>query len=310
MGRNFSDIDEYIAGFDTDSQRMLAHVRQVIKRAAPTDAKETISYQMPTYRLNGNLIHFAMNKNHLGLYPGPDAIKAFAGDLEGYRTSKGAIQIPLGEPLPERLIASIVRFNVGKFKDKKGPDWGKYRVKWVECNKLMTQLISKMPLKREFKWGNDIYTYNGKHVIGWSGFKDFFSLWFYNGVFLADRYRVLVNASEGKTKGLRQWRFTDVSQMDETKILAYIEESIQTIKDGKEITPETAVPKALEGVLKTALDEDGTFEKAFGALTPGRQREYIAHIGEAKQEATKRKRIEKIKPLVFAGKGLHDKYRK
>lgn len=309
MDRTFSNIDEYIAGFDVDSQRILERTRRIIKKAAPSDAIETINYQMPTYRLNGNLIHFAMNKNHLGLYPGAEAIEAFAGDLEGYRTSKGAIQIPLDNPLPERLIAAIVRFNVEKLKDKKNPDWGKYRAKWTECYEFMAQLISKTPLKKEFKWGTDIYTYNGKHVIGWGGFKDFFSLWFYNGVFLEDRYQVLVNASEGKTKALRQWRFTDVGQMDEKKILDYIEESIQTIKDGKEIRPEKAAHRMPEGLLKLALNTDKPFKQAFDILTPGRQREYIGYIEEAKQEKTKLARITKIKPLVLAGKGLHDKYK-
>lgn len=310
MIHKFSNIDEYIAGFDADSQRILEHVRQIIKNAAPSHAKETISYQMPTYRLNGNLIHFAMNKNHLGLYPGSAAIEAFTADLEGYRTSKGAVQIPLDGPVPERLIARIVQYNVEKLKDRKTPDWGKYRAKWAECNEFMAQLISKAPLEKEFKWGNDIYTYHGKHVIGWSGFKDFFSLWFYNGVFLEDRYQVLVNATEGKTKAQRQWRFTDVDQMDEKKILAYIEESIQTIKDGKGIRPEKTEQLKPEGTLKLVLDTDKPFKEAFDSLTPGRQREYIGYIEEAKQEKTKLTRITKIKPLVLSGKGLHDKYRR
>lgn len=309
MGHTFSSIDEYIAGFDAHSQHVLERVRQVVRKAAPPDAKETISYQMPTFRWNGNLIHFAMNKNHLGLYPGPAAIEAFARDLESFRTSKGAIQIPLDGPLPERLIASIVRFNVERLKDKKSPDWGKYRSKWTECNEFMARLISMTPLKKEFKWGNDIYTYTGKHVVGWAGFKDFFSLWFYNGVFLEDKEGVLVNASEGKTKALRQWRFTDVNQMDEKKILAYIEESIQAVKDGKEIEPQKTANPPLEGLLKLTLDTDKPFRQAFERLTPGRQREYIGYIAEAKQEKTKKTRLAKIRPLVLVGKGLHDKYR-
>src|SRR3546814_425987 len=152
--------------------------------------------------------------------------------------------MPLDRPLPDRLIASSVRFNVAKFEDKKGQECRNDHAKWAECDDVMAQLISKMPLKKEFKWGNDIYTYSGKHVIGWRGFKDFFSLWFYNGVFLEDKDGVLVNASEGKTKALRQWRFTDVNQMDEKKILKYIEDAIQTIKDGKEIKPEKEIGRA------------------------------------------------------------------
>src|SRR5690606_17206790 len=139
-----------------------------------------------------------------------------------------------------------------------------------------------------------------KHVIGWAGFKDFFSLWFYNGVFLEDKEGVLVNASEGKTKALRQWRFTDVNQMDEKKILAYIEESIQTVKDGKEIEPQKTANPTPDGLLKLALDTDKPFRQAFDVLTPGRQREYIGYIAEAKQEKTKKTRLAKIRPLVLA----------
>lgn len=97
----------------------------------------------------------------------------------------------------------------------------------------MKALIHKTQLQKPYKWGMDIYTFNGKNIIGWRGFKNFFSVWFHNSVFLKDPYKVLVNASEGKTKFLRQWRFTDSSQFDEKKVLEYIEESIQTIKDGK-----------------------------------------------------------------------------
>src|SRR5690606_27491815 len=115
--------------------------------------KETISYRMPTYRWNGNLIHFAMNKSHLGLYPGPEAIVAFTSELKGYKTSKGAIQVPLDAALPGKLITAIVRFNVDRLKDKKGPDWGKHHTQWAECAEYMKQLIAKTNLKKEFKWG-------------------------------------------------------------------------------------------------------------------------------------------------------------
>src|SRR3546814_4271515 len=117
----------------------------------------------------------------------------------------------------------------------------------------MNQIIGQTPLKKEFKWGTDIYTFQGKNVVGWGGFKSFFSIWFYNGVFLEDKEKVLVSASEGKTKSLRQWRFTDVKEMNEKKILAYIQESIQTIIDGKSLQPQKNKPAKPEGVLKVAL---------------------------------------------------------
>ena len=308
----FTNIDEYIAGFDGEAQKTLKDVRAIIKKAAPKESKETINYKMPTYRYNGNLIHFAMFKNHLGLYPGPEAIEHFAEALKPYKTSKGAIQIPLNQSLPEKLISDIVQFNAEHLKERTYPSWETKNERWNDCQELMNQIVlkNKTALKREIKWGSDVYTYQGKNVIGWGGFKDFFSLWFYNGVFLEDKEQVLVTASEGKTKSLRQWRFTDIKDMDEKKILAYIEESVQTIKDGKEIKPERSAPKQVEGFLKEELSKDIVFQEAFDKLTPGKKKEYIEYIEEAKQEKTKLSRVEKIKPMILEGKGLHDKYKK
>jgi len=253
-----------------------------------------------------------MFKNHLGLYPGTEAIEHFADALKSYKTSKGAIQIPLDQALPEKLITDIVQFNAERLKEKEYPSWETKNERWNDCQELMNQIVlkNKTPLKREIKWGSDVYTYEGKNVIGWGGFKDFFSLWFYNGVFLEDKEQVLVTASEGKTKSLRQWRFTDIKDMDEKKILAYIEESVQTIKDGKEIKPDRSAPKQVDGLLKEELAKDRIFNEAFEKLTPGKKKEYIEYIDEAKQEKTQLSRVEKIKPLILEGKGLHDKYKK
>lgn len=306
----FNNVDEYIDLAPAAIQPLLLTLRKTILDSAPAGTKEVISYKMPTYKYNGNLIHFAFFKNHIGLYPGSDAIEHFSDDLRGLKTSRGAIQIPLDYDISKQLVADIVTFNAEKLKDKEVPDWHKYNENWGEAYEFMNRLIQNTDLIKERKWGNDIYTHNGKNVIGWAGFKDFFSLWFYNGVFLKDEEKVLISASEGKTKSLRQWRFTDIKEMDEKKILSYIYESIQTITDGKEIKPEKASVKQAEGVLKEALEEDIDFKKAFSALTPGKQREYIIYIEEAKQDATKISRVVKIRPLVLAGKSLNDKYKR
>lgn len=309
MAASISTIDEYINQFDTDKKKYLIKVRQLIAGLVPPSADETISYQMPTFRYKGNIIHFAMNKNHLGLYPGPDAIQHFATALKNFKTTKGAIQIPLDQPIPTQIISDIVNFNIDKFKDKQGPNWYQSRGNWQAAEELMQQIIVKTSLKNEFKWGSYIYTHKGKNVIGWGGFKNFFSLWFYNGVFLEDKGKQLISASEGKTKALRQWRFENVKDMDTEKIAAYIQESIQTIDEGKELKPAKASAKAPAGLLLEALQADETFYDSFRALTPGKQKEYIEYIDEAKQEKTKQSRIEKIKPLIFAKKGLNDKYK-
>lgn len=104
-------IDEYIGLFPEDVQLKLTELRNIIKKYAP-DAVETISYQMPTYKLNGNLVHFAAYKNHIGFYPTPSAIVEFSSSLTKYKTSKGAIQFPLEEPLPISLISEIIKFRV------------------------------------------------------------------------------------------------------------------------------------------------------------------------------------------------------
>jgi len=109
--KNPKDIDEYISGFPKDVQKILTKIRSTIKKAAPK-AEEAISYQIPTFRLNGNLIHFAAYKNHIGIYPAPRAVAAFKKDLERYGSSKATIKFPLDEPIPYDLITRIVAFRV------------------------------------------------------------------------------------------------------------------------------------------------------------------------------------------------------
>lgn len=108
---DFSTIDEYIAGFPEEIQKKLREMRQVIKEAAP-DAQEKISYQVPTYFLHGNLVHFAGYKKHIGFYPAPSGLAAFQDEISKYPNSKGAVQFPLDQPLPIDLVKKIVVFRV------------------------------------------------------------------------------------------------------------------------------------------------------------------------------------------------------
>ena len=107
----FTTIDEYIASFPEDVQRKLEKLRQTIQETAP-DALEKISYQMPTFTLHGNLVHFAAYKNHIGFYPTPSGIEKFQQELSDYKSSKGAVQFPLDQPLPTALVSQIVAFRV------------------------------------------------------------------------------------------------------------------------------------------------------------------------------------------------------
>ena len=111
--KGFASIDEYIAAFPEETQRILEEIRAVIKAAAP-EAEEKISYQMPTFFLKGNLIHFAAFKNHIGLYPTPSGTEAFKEEIAKYKSAKGSIQLPIDKPMPLKLISRIVKFRVAE----------------------------------------------------------------------------------------------------------------------------------------------------------------------------------------------------
>lgn len=116
----FANIDEYIRQFPPETQLVLNELRQLISEAAP-QAQEKISYQMPTFYLKGNLIHFAAYKNHIGFYPAPSGIAAFQKELSTYKGAKGSVQFPLNKPLPLDLIREIVEFRVNEnLKNVKG----------------------------------------------------------------------------------------------------------------------------------------------------------------------------------------------
>jgi uncharacterized protein YdhG (YjbR/CyaY superfamily) len=105
------DIDEYIAGFPGDVQEILEKIRRTIRKAAP-DAEETIKYSMPTFTLNGNLVHFAAYKKHIGLYPVPRGAEEFKNRLSAYEGEKSTVRLPLDKPIPTALISDIVKFLV------------------------------------------------------------------------------------------------------------------------------------------------------------------------------------------------------
>lgn len=111
-------IEQYISEYPEGIQKKLNQIRGLISKHAP-GAEECISYGIPTFKLNGNLVHFAAFKNHLGFYPGATGIEAFLDQLGGYETSKGTVQFPLDKPIPVKLIADIVKFRVKQNLEKK-----------------------------------------------------------------------------------------------------------------------------------------------------------------------------------------------
>ena len=117
-GRQFKTMDEYINTFPKDVRTILNELRQAIKEAAP-EAEETINYQMPTFTLNGNLVHFGAFKDHIGFYPTPSGIEAFKKELAPYKGAKGSVQFPIDQPLPLPLIRRIVEYRVKEYVERK-----------------------------------------------------------------------------------------------------------------------------------------------------------------------------------------------
>lgn len=180
---------------------------------------------------------------------------------------------------------------------------------WPEEIEILKSIINKTELVETTKWGGIVYTINGKNVLGIGGFKDFFAIWFFKGVFLKDEASLLVNANEGVTKSLRQWRFKSKEDINEKLVLQYINEAIAVEKAGMAIKPEKktfTIPERLQA----ELDASPALADAFAKFTPYKQKEFVELIETAKREKTVLTRIEKIKPMILDGIGLHDKYRR
>ncbi|MCA1058214.1 DUF1801 domain-containing protein [Rossellomorea aquimaris] len=115
--KSFTTVDEYISQFPENVQERLQSLRELIIMTVP-NAKEKISYQMPTFALHGNLVHFAAYKNHIGFYPTPSGINAFKDKMTEYKTAKASVQFPLNRPIPYELIREIVTFRVAENEEK------------------------------------------------------------------------------------------------------------------------------------------------------------------------------------------------
>ena len=183
---------------------------------------------------------------------------------------------------------------------------------WKECLILLRQILLSTGLEETVKWGMPVYTLNNKNVAGFSSFKSWTGIWFYQGVFLKDPAGVLINAQEGTTKALRQWRFTSAREIQDRKdtILAYLKEAIHNQEQGKEIRPERNKTVLIPEELELAFSRDPALKDSFDALSPYRKREYAEHVASAKREETRQKRLEQIIPMILDGIGLSDKYRK
>lgn len=170
--------------------------------------------------------------------------------------------------------------------------------KWIEALVLLQEILLETGLQETLKWGMPVYTLNNKNVAGFSAFKSWTGIWFYQGVFLSDPEKKLINAQEGTTKALRQWRFSsaDEIRLNRKTILVYLEEAIQNQRLGKEVKPDRNKPLIIPVELENALLSN--------------RRDFADFIGTAKREETRIKRLDKILPMILEGLALNDKYKK
>lgn len=185
--------------------------------------------------------------------------------------------------------------------------WNKTN-QWENELEQLHAIICKTPLVETTKWGGPVYTYNNKNVVGIGGFKSYFGIWFFNGVFLKDEKKLLINANEENTKSLRQMRFNSVKEIDEKLILTYIKEAIEIEEKGLVIPKEkkeTIIPE----LLQNELDKNSELNDKFNTFSPYKQREFIEYIITVKQEKTQISQLQKVILMILEGRGLNDKYR-
>jgi len=182
---------------------------------------------------------------------------------------------------------------------------------WEKSLQLLRELISSTDLLETIKWGMPVYTLNNKNIVGFSAFKSWTGLWFYQGVFLKDPERRLINAQEGTTKGLRQMRFSTLNEIEESRdiIMAYLEEAIQNQKKGKALKPERNRKLEIPEELQAAFHRDPALKDAFDALSLTIKRDFAEYVDSAKREETRKQRLEKVIPMILEGIGLNDKYK-
>ena len=183
---------------------------------------------------------------------------------------------------------------------------------WKSELELLRKIILELPYEETVKWGMPVYTVNGKNVAGISGFKSHAGIWFFQGALLADTHKKLINAQEGTTKAMRQWRFSSAREIDDSiqEIREYLEEALENQKMGREIKADRGKPLTIPAELQAALNSNPNLKNSFEQLSLGKKRDYAEYIETAKQDATKDKRLEKITPMILEGIGLNDKYKK
>jgi len=181
---------------------------------------------------------------------------------------------------------------------------------WQTEAKKLRDILRSTELTEGIKWGIPCYTYKGKNVVGLCAFKSYFGLWFYQGALLKDPNSVLVNAQQGKTKALRQWRMHDTSDIKPAVIKRYVKEAVQLVKNDQRISPSRSKPVVIPTELRAAISKHKSAKKALEDMSISCRREYANYVAEAKREDTRVRRADKVIKMIKDGEGLHDKYRR
>ena len=181
------------------------------------------------------------------------------------------------------------------------------QTKWREEFSALRKLVLDCGLTEEVKWGQPCYTDDGRNIVLIHGFKEYCALLFMKGALLKDPAGIMIQQTENVQSG-RQIRFTALEQIAgmENVLKAYIQEAIEVEKAGLKVEHKKTAEFEVAAEFQSRLDRDAELNKAFHALTPGRQRAYLLHFSGAKQAKTREARIDKCRAQILAGKGLMD----
>jgi len=189
-------------------------------------------------------------------------------------------------------------------------DYIQHHKKFTKLLEFVRSLLIDTELEETLKWNMPTYTIKGKNVIALAAFKNHACLWFHHGVFLKDPHKLLRNAQDGKTKGMRQMRWENFEEVEAEKIVLYINEAIENEHQGKRIKVQKKKTEVEVHPLFAEALKKNKAEKVFQEFTKSKQRDFAEHIISAKREATKHTRIAKIIPMILRGEGLNDKYQR
>lgn len=178
---------------------------------------------------------------------------------------------------------------------------------WQKEYGLLRDIALDTSLVEDLKWGCPCYTLNGKNVLLIHGFKEYCAILFMKGALMSDPKNLLIQQTEN-VQSARQMRFTSATEITKLKatIKTYIKEAAEIEKAGKKVELKKTIEYAVPEEFQARLDADADLNRAFSALTPGRQRAYLFHFGQAKQSATRAARVEKYIPQILDGRGIDD----